>query len=402
MNFRWFTSATVRHATSMRKHVTNILNAQRDLLTSPAIESVTQSLEELNVAMRSSISKADLRKQMEKLEGVANKWLKPYPNASYRENIEVFLVAIAVAMGIRTFFVQPFKIPTGSMQPTLYGVTSKNLIDHPEVKFPTGVDRVRDWLAGISYIEVKAKTDGKIERVEEPVGIRIINFYQTFYLGGVAHTIFLPPDFGSPPGGTLQSRAGWIVQDQTGIHPSDQGGKTYHQGDTVARFKVVAGDHLFVDRLTYNFRKPKRGEIVVFATAGIEEERRQRWRMPGDQFYIKRMVAMSNEHVQIGEDNHLIIDGRRLDNSVPHFENVYAPSQASDDPDNPYLGHLPMVLFANGGDFQIRSNHFMVMGDNTGNSLDSRFFGDVDADYIIGKQFFVYWPLTKRFGWGNK
>jgi signal peptidase I len=61
-----------------------------------------------------------------------------------------------------------------------------------------------------------------------------------------------------------------------------------------------------------------------------------------------------------------------------------------------------MVLFANGNEFQVRSNHFMVMGDNTGNSLDSRFFGDIDADYIIGKQFFVYWPLTKRFGWGNR
>ena len=59
------------------------------------------------------------------LEKVANKWLKPYPNAAWRENVEVLLVALAVAMGIRTFFLQPFKIPTGSMQPTLYGVTSR-------------------------------------------------------------------------------------------------------------------------------------------------------------------------------------------------------------------------------------------------------------------------------------
>ena len=65
---------------------------------------------------------------MENLEKAANKWLKPYPNAAWRENVEVLLVALAVAMGIRTFFLQPFKIPTGSMQPTLYGVTSRNLI----------------------------------------------------------------------------------------------------------------------------------------------------------------------------------------------------------------------------------------------------------------------------------
>ena len=62
------------------------------------------------------------------LETTANKWLKPYPNAVWRENIEVFLVAIVIAMGIRTFFVQPFKIPTGSMQPTLFGNTMEDML----------------------------------------------------------------------------------------------------------------------------------------------------------------------------------------------------------------------------------------------------------------------------------
>lgn len=402
MNYRWFVSRTVRHATHMWKHVRNILDAQRDILAAPAIENMTAALAELRAATLTKMPKAELEAQMKKLEDAANKWLKPYPHASYRENIEVFLVALAVAMGIRTFFVQPFKIPTGSMQPTLYGVTSRNLINEPEVKFPTGLARVHEWLEGVSYIEVKAKTDGKIERVDNPVGIRIFNFYQTFYLGGVAHTIIMPPDFGSPPGGTLQARAGWMEQNQFGLHPTEQGAKFYNKGDTVARFKVQAGDHLFVDRLTYNFRKPQRGEIVVFGTAGIESDRRARWGMPSDQFYIKRMVALSNERVKIGGDYHLLIDGRWLDHAEPHFENVYSPEQKSADPDNLYKGHLPMVLFDGGNEFQVRSNHFMVMGDNTGNSLDSRFFGDVDADYIIGKQFFVYWPLSKRFGWGNR
>ncbi len=400
MNYRWFISRSVRHATHMWKHVRNILNAQRDILAPPAIESMTAALAEMRTATYANLSKAELEAQMKKLEEAANKWLKPYPHPTYRENIEVFLVALAVAMGIRTFFVQPFKIPTGSMQPTLYGVTSKNLINEPEVKFPTGLARVREWLEGVSYIEVKAKTDGKIERVDNPVGIRIFNFYQTFYLGGVAHTIIMPPDFGSPPGGTLPARAGWM--EPNGMHPTEQGAKFYRKGDTVARFKVQAGDHLFVDRLTYNFRKPTRGEIVVFATSGIEEANRSPYRMPSDQFYIKRMVALSNERVRIGEDHHLVIDGRRLDSATPHFENVYAATQQSTDPDNLYLGHLPTTLFAGGNEFQIRSNHFMVMGDNTGNSLDSRYFGDVDADYIIGKQFFVYWPLSKRFGWRNR
>src|SRR5437879_11112883 len=79
---------------------------------------------ELRKTIIENPSQGALLKQMEEVEKVANKWLKPYPNAAWRENIEVLLVALAVAMGIRTFFLQPFKIPTGSMQPTLFGVTS--------------------------------------------------------------------------------------------------------------------------------------------------------------------------------------------------------------------------------------------------------------------------------------
>lgn len=403
MNYRWFISRTVRHATTLRKHIRHTLDAQRDILSPQAIENVSSSLTELDKAIHSSIKKDELFKVMQKTDEAADKWLKKYPNASYRENVEVFLVALAVAMGIRTFFVQPFKIPTGSMQPTLYGVVSTpDMTHHRQMRsgyaeeqakkrdalvFPTGIERVKDWFAGISYLEVKAKVDGTLEQVSEPFGIRIINFWQTLTIGGKTHVIFFPPDYGQS---TLPNRAGL-----------ERGG-SFKKGDTVVRMKIQAGDHLFVDRVTYNFRKPKRGEIAVFATAGIEANRRNDWRMPDDQFYIKRMVAMRNERVKIGADQHLLIDGKRLDHTTPHFENVYATTQASSDPDNLYSGHAPMVLFLDGNEYQVRPNHFMVMGDNTGNSLDSRFFGDVDMDYIIGKEFFVYWPLTKRFGWGNK
>src|ERR1039457_6664845 len=129
MILQWFLSKTVRQATATRKHVQKILNHQRDILAPQAIEAFQAAMATCQRAVAEDADKPALEKQMENLEKVANKWLKPYPNAAWRENLEVLLVALAVAMGIRTFFLQPFKIPTGSMQPTLYGVTSQNLIN---------------------------------------------------------------------------------------------------------------------------------------------------------------------------------------------------------------------------------------------------------------------------------
>jgi signal peptidase I len=134
MKLRWFLSGTVRQATDMCKHVEKLVNAQRDILSAQAIDAVNAALREMKSAIDSVVDDAALRKKMEELEKAANKWIKPYPNAEWRENIEVFLVAIVVAMGIRTFFLQPFKIPTGSMQPTLFGVTEKDLRADPNFK----------------------------------------------------------------------------------------------------------------------------------------------------------------------------------------------------------------------------------------------------------------------------
>src|SRR5688572_9564520 len=134
MNLNWFRSRTVRHADHMRKHVWKLLCAQRDLLSPQAIEALNAALESIRQSCEGVLNRKAIEAEMENLEKVANKWLKPYPHAALRENVEVLLVAIAVAMGIRTFIAQPFKIPTGSMQPTLYGVTSNPNFTNPNFR----------------------------------------------------------------------------------------------------------------------------------------------------------------------------------------------------------------------------------------------------------------------------
>jgi signal peptidase I len=388
MILQWFLSKTVRQATAMRKHVQKLLNHQRDILAPQAIEALQAAMAGCQAAVANNADTPSLEKQMENMEKAANKWLKPYPNAAWRENVEVLLVALAVAMGIRTFFLQPFKIPTGSMQPTLYGVTSENLISQPDFKIPTGLARVRQWFEGISYIHLVAESDGPLQKVERPVGFLIFNFWQKVVAGGKTYMIWFPPDYGDPRTGSLEARAGLYS------------GQSFHKGDDIVKLRISAGDHLFVDRMSYNFRSPKRGEIIVFETKGIDN-------LPQDQFYIKRMVAMGNERVQLNGDRHLRIDGKRLDASTPHFENVYSFNPNTPPHDSHYSGHVNLPNLA--PYFQdkpdgvlVAPNHYMVMGDNTMNSYDSRGWGDFPSTNVIGKSFFVYWPITDRFGWGNR
>ena len=433
MILRWFLSKTVREAVALRKHVWRLVNAQRDQLAAPAIAGVQVAMNALTESLREKHT-GKIRIKMQELEFAANKWLKPYPHAVWRENVEVLLVALAVAMGIRTFFLQPFKIPTGSMQPTLFGVVSvpdftkcdfwktdrSQIVAELEqqvklrnaIVIPTGWERVKEWFEGISYVHVVAQADGKVEAVSPMRRFLIFNIKQTFMIGGVEHTIWFPPDFGEQP---LEKRAGFFLDPD----------HVYHKGEDVIKMKVSAGDHLFVDRLSYNFRKPTRGEILVFETKGIDNPQ-----MPQDQFYIKRMVALPGEHVQIGDDRHLIINGQRLDASTPHFANVYGFNPATPPRESRFSGHVNGTVALQNGLYPnlaplfpnqqtVFTNQlidvtnaetgagrvidsYMVMGDNTCNSFDSRAWGPFPARNVIGKSFFVYWPLTSRFGWGNE
>jgi signal peptidase I len=441
MILRWFFSKAVREGCAMRKHVRRWLSAQRDLLSPMAVGAVTAAMDGVRKAIAEGANTGKIRIKAEELEFAANKWLKPYPHAMWRENVEVLLVAVAVAMGIRTFFLQPFKIPTGSMQPTLYGVQSvpdysrltlqvngglednskiqpvfdQQLKLQKEVTIPDGLERVKEWFRGISYVHVVAQNDGLLTGISPMRRFLIFNIKQTIWIGGMAHTMWFPPDFGEEP---MDYRSGLALKHL--LNPE----RVYRQGEDLVKLWVTAGDHLFVDRLTYNFRKPKRGEIVVFETKGIPEERRDYFRIPPNEFYIKRLVGLGGDTLSLVQDyevvgapqfggtpvpvGHLVVNGRPLSASTPHFENLYSFADAPAHTnvlvyhENHYYGHALLQNLSPGSEFHVRPDGFFVMGDNTMNSLDSRYWGDFPATCVIGKSFFVYWPITLRFGWGNQ
>ncbi|HON09047.1 MAG TPA: signal peptidase I, partial [Verrucomicrobiota bacterium] len=53
-------------------------------------------------------------------------------------------------------------------------------------------------------------------------------------------------------------------------------------------------------------------------------------------------------------------------------------------------------------EFTVAPKRYLVLGDNTLNSLDSRYWGDFPQENVIGKAFFVYWPISPRFGWEHR
>lgn len=125
---------------------------------------------------------------------------------------------------------------------------------------------------------------------------------------------------------------------------------------------LMPNDRVLALKFIYKFTDPKPGEIVVFVPPN--ENQRD---------YIKRVVAVGGQRIKI-VDEKVFVDGKPL--SEP-----YLSANSFDS------GNLREITIPPGKVF--------VMGDNRPNSLDSRVFGPVDKERIIGKAFIVYWPLNR-------
>lgn len=398
-----FGSKELRRAKDMRSQVKKLLKHQSDLLEEPKKQALLDGLDEFNQIIDDKDRLEELPEAMKKFEDVANQNFIPYANPIKRENFEVFLVAVVVALAVRSFFVQPFKIPTGSMQPTLYGNVAKNILIDPDLEVPGFMGKIYDFvLKGTSYYQVKAKNDGALESVGK---VRTIIPWllkkRDLYIGGVKHTMWNPPPI-------LQNANGIATRDYLLDMIQEQGAslgqrQVFKKGDPVVQFKMVRGDFLFVDRLTYNFRPPTRGEIIVFKTAGIKGI------SGGNQFYIKRLVALGEEKVRIGDDRHLYINDKKLTREDKGFEDVYSFDPLVPPRSDRYSGHVNNFTyglvnrgfgvskyFHNGNsEFQVRPKHVMAMGDNTMNSSDSRAWGDFPQSNVVGRFAFTFWPFLR-------
>lgn len=132
------------------------------------------------------------------------------------------------------------------------------------------------------------------------------------------------------------------------------------------------GDYLIVDQVTYNFTDPQRFEVIVFNTQFIQGGSER-------EYYIKRIIGIPGDRVVI------------KDGEVNLYENN---SEIPTILDEKYLVDGLRTISPEPVDIVLKEDQYFVLGDNRGNSSDSRYWGALDRSYIVGKPFIRLFPFN--------
>lgn len=346
------------------KEARHARNMREDVCSPELLNKLADAVQKVETLWDEKADQKSLQDAIHTLHHVTCQVYPPHPQPKWHENTEVLVVALGAAMAIRAYFFQPFKIPTGSMQPTLNGILYEehqpNITDQAPFKF--------------------------------------IKWFFT--------------------------------------------GKMYNPAH--GKYKI-AGDHVIVNKFLYNFVPPKRGDIIVFDTAGIKASERkesikvqligngqvldtldffehngtlidhatarpiqqilqtyaQRYHtsvkaVPVSEhqgihltYYIKRMVGEPGDKISI-DDGYLVANGEKI-------TEPYAFSRMVNEYGGYTYAHGSKIA-DNTGTIQLADDEFLPFGDNSANSLDGRYFGGVKCDKLLGPAIMVYWPFGPHWG----
>ena len=158
---------------------------------------------------------------------------------------------------------------------------------------------------------------------------------------------------------------------------------------------VMVGDHLLVDKLAFApagaiskyllpYTEPKRGDVIVF-----------RYPMDIRQNYVKRVMGVPGDHIKV-VDKVVHLNGKAL--TEPYAQHVFPGIEPYRDnfPSQPYgpvvdRARQMLAEHAKDGELIVPPGSYFAMGDNRDNSLDSRYWGFVPRENIIGKPLVIFW-----------
>ena len=128
-------------------------------------------------------------------------------------------------------------------------------------------------------------------------------------------------------------------------------------------------EYLIVNEISYRFKSPERGDIIVFKYPKNPQE-----------YFIKRIIGLPGEKIQIKEGDVYVYNSSNIDGVI--LEETYLPEGVK-------------TYGVNEEIISLGEEEFFVLGDNRNSSKDSRSFGAVDESYLIGSVLFRGWPFDK-------
>ncbi len=389
----FLTPRYLKHAKLLHKGVTRFIDYKRDILPAAKLDEICTLRRSLEDAMKAR-DKARIQTLHDEINKVCEKALPEAGSSEIGDNVEVFFVAIVIALGIRGYIAQPFQIPTGSMQPTLNGITAVATAEDPA---PGPLGWISSFFTSTRHVHVVSDHTGVLRNNDPLTEHRFLIFMpycKLHFQDG--HSIKIGAPYSQL---TNELQLPQHLRSQpvlTGNDTPDMkykvvipGGIQVQKGQLLASGIVHNGDHVLVDKVSYHFRSPKRSEVFVFTTKnirGINVPIEQ-----GSQHYIKRLAGVPGDTLEVQPPN-LLINGSVA--NEPTFQRVMQGTY--EQPVEGYRGYSTTV----GAIHQItlEKEKYFAMGDNSYSSSDSRDWGTVPQRNLVGTALFCYWPLTSHWG----
>jgi len=388
-----FTPKWKKEAKLLAKGALKFIHYKRDLLKPERVDEITSRRQDLLDASKAG-DRAKSDEASKQLRATCENSL-PHekPLTWLEENVEVMFVAIVIALGLRAYYLQPFRIPTGSMMPTLNGIIGHKT---PEASWPGICTRTQQWiLRGRSYVKIVNDRDRQVRFTER--GAAVVD-YQMLHFFSRSQLQFVDSKPLTLPAPRAQMMEIGLTEALQGAMAN---GGILKKGTVLCEGYIDSGDLVLVDKYSYHFRKPRRGEVFVFDTIEIRGIQQNAGDQGAGSHYIKRLVGVPGDVLSIQSPN-LYNHGKIVQEPgiqrVIQAQGAYAMNPngyglADFRAHNTYISQpgetLELADHARPG-----LREYAAMGDNTGSSFDSRYWGSVKEFNLVGPALFSLWPFT--------